>query len=147
MSESMKGKYFHNLDAKGRLIIPAKLRDSIGHKFVITQGFDNCLSAYSQEEWERFTEKLDGLGTKKDARMLKMFFRENAYDVEFDSQGRIVIPADLRETANIVKEVAIIGNGKKIDIWSKEDYDELHKQPEFSKEHIMSLLENADFDF
>ena len=59
MSESMKGKYFHNLDAKGRLIIPAKLRDSIGHKFVITQGFDNCLSAYSQEEWEKFAGKDD----------------------------------------------------------------------------------------
>jgi len=148
VSESMKGKYFHNLDAKGRLIIPAKLRDSIGHKFVITQGFDNCLSAYSQEEWEKFTAKLDGLGnSKKNARMIKMFFRENAYDVEFDSQGRIVIPADLREMAEIVKEVAIVGSGEKIDIWSKENYDELHKQKEFSKEYIMDLLEESDFDF
>ena len=79
--------------------------------------------------------------------MIKMFFRENAYDVEFDSQGRIVIPADLREMAEIVKEVAIVGSGEKIDIWSKENYDELHKQKEFSKEYIMDLLEESDFDF
>ena len=70
-----------------------------------------------------------------------------AYDVEFDSQGRIVIPADLREMAEIVKEVAIVGSGEKIDIWSKENYDELHKQKEFSKEYIMDLLEESDFDF
>lgn len=148
MSKSMKGKYFHNLDAKGRLIIPAKLRDSIGREFVITQGIEDCLSIYSLEEWDKFTEKLDELGnSKSSARMIKMFFRENAYDAELDSQGRALIPQELRDNAHITKEVVIVGSGEKAEIWSKEDYDKLHEKPEFSKEYIRKLLEESDFNF
>ncbi len=147
MSKSMKGRYFHNIDSKGRLIIPAKLRDCIGREFVITQGIEDCLSVYSLEEWDKLMERLDKNGNSKSSvRYLKMFIRENACDAEIDSQGRTLIPQDMREKVNITKEVVIVGNGEKADIWSKEDYDKLHQKPEFSKEYLRQLLEESDLE-
>lgn len=148
MSRSMKGKYNHNIDAKGRLIIPAKLRDQLGREFVITRGLDGNLSAYSTEEWEKFAENLSNLGNNKaDARKIRTFFFESAFDVEIDGTGRALIPQELRELAKIKKEVVIVGNMNKADIWSKELYDELHEQEEFSLDYIRNLVEESDFNF
>ena len=148
MSRSMKGKYNHNIDAKGRLIIPAKLREQLGREFVITRGLDGNLSAYSTEEWEKFAENLNNLGNNKaDARKIRMFFFENAFDVEVDGTGRALIPQELREAAKIQKEVVIVGNMNNADIWSKELYDKIHEQEEFSLEYIKDLVEKSDFNF
>ena len=148
MALSMKRTFKHNIDSKGRLIIPAKIRDSLGSSFVVTVGVDDCLSLYSIEEWENFTEKLDRQSNNKaNIRMLKRYFRSNAADVEMDSQGRVVIPQDLRDSAGITKEVVIIGDGEKAEVWDRAKWDELQKQDIFDKENIRDMLESMDIDF
>jgi MraZ protein len=148
MSKSMKGTFYHNIDAKGRLIIPSKLRDALGSEFVVTSSFEGCLYLYSNEEWEKFTDKLDNLGNKKStARNLKRFFRSNATDCEIDAQGRTVIPPQLRKDNGIEKEVVVVGNGEKAEIWSKEAWEELKSDPMLSPEELKRQLEESDIDF
>lgn len=117
------GEYDHSLDAKGRLIMPAKLKEDIGEKFVITKGLDGCLFIYSQSEWKNFEEKLRTFPlTNKDARALMRFFLAGAIESEIDKQGRFLITSNLREFANLEKDVVIIGVLTKIEIWSKEKW-------------------------
>ena len=114
------GEYEHNVDAKGRIIMPAKLRDDIGDKFIITKGLDGCLFAYSLNEWANFEEKLKALPlAQKNARNFVRFFLSGAVECEIDKQGRFLIPANLREHANLDKEVVIIGVGTRLEIWNK----------------------------
>ena len=118
------GEYEHSLDAKGRLIMPAKLRDDIGEKFIITKGLDGCLFGFSQNEWTNFEEKLKTLPlTNKNARDFVRFFLSGAIECEIDKQGRFLIPINLRESANLQKEVVIIGVGTRIEIWNKEKWN------------------------
>jgi len=148
MSASMKGTYYHNLDAKGRVIIPSKIRDILGKEFVITPGFEQCLSLYSKEEWNNLTDKLRALGNKKEAvRNLKRYLQANASDCEVDSQGRTLIPPQLRTLVGLDKEVVIVGNGEKAEIWSKKNWDELMSAECFSPENLKAQLEDLDIDF
>lgn len=117
------GEYEHNLDNKGRLIMPSKLKEDIGEKFVITKGLDGCLFVYSQNEWKLFEEKLRTFPlTNKDARALMRFFLAGAIEAEIDKQGRFLISSNLREFANLEKEIVIIGVLTKIEIWSKDKW-------------------------
>ena len=114
------GEYEHSVDTKGRLIMPVKLREHIGEKFVITKGLDGCLFAYSLKEWKNFEEKLRSFPlTNKDARALVRFFLAGAIECEIDKQGRFLISGNLREFAEIEKEVVIIGVLTRLEIWSK----------------------------
>ena len=118
------GEYSHSLDTKGRLIMPAKLRQDIGDKFILTKGLDGCLFAFSQEEWLNFEEKLKSLPlSDKNARNFVRFFLSGATECEIDKQGRFLIPTNLRETASLQKEVVIIGVGTRIEIWDKEKWN------------------------
>ncbi|MBR6034356.1 MAG: division/cell wall cluster transcriptional repressor MraZ [Clostridia bacterium] len=118
------GEYEHSVDAKGRLIMPAKLRDEIGDKFVVTKGLDGCLFAYSQTEWTAFEEKLKTLPlTSKNARDFTRFFLSGAIECEIDKQGRFLVTSNLREFANLEKDVVIIGVNTRIEIWSKEKWN------------------------
>ena len=117
------GEYEHSVDPKGRLIMPAKLREEIGEKFVITKGLDGCLFAYSLTEWKNFEEKLRGFPlTNKDARALVRFFLAGAIECEIDKQGRFLISGNLREFAGVEKEVVIIGVLTRLEIWSKQKW-------------------------
>lgn len=117
------GEYGHSVDSKGRLIMPAKLREDIGEKFVITKGLDGCLFAYSLTEWKNFEEKLRSFPlTNKDARALVRFFLAGAMECEIDKQGRFLISGNLREFAGVEKEVVIIGVLTRLEIWSKEKW-------------------------
>ena len=119
------GEYEHSLDAKGRLIMPAKLRDDIGEKFIITKGLDGCLFAFSIEEWKNFEAKLRSLPiSNKDARAFSRFFFAGAIDCEIDKQGRFLISGNLREFAGLTKEVVIIGMDSRIEIWSKDKWQQ-----------------------
>ena len=119
------GEYEHSLDAKGRLIMPAKLREDIGEKFIITKGLDGCLFAFSTAEWEKFEEKLSTLPiSNKDARAFSRFFFAGAMDCEIDKQGRFLISSNLREFAGLTKDVVIIGMNSRVEIWSKEKWNE-----------------------
>ena len=117
------GEYEHSLDAKGRLIMPSKLRDDIGEKFIITKGLDGCLFAFSIEEWKIFEQKLRSLPiSNKDARAFSRFFFAGAMDCEIDKQGRFLISSNLREFAGLTKEVVIVGMDSRIEIWSKDKW-------------------------
>ena len=96
----LMGKFTHNLDAKNRLFIPAKHRDQLGETFVITRNIDKCLSVFSMEEWEKYTDKLEQLPSTQ-AREIARFIYSNAADVQPDSQGRVLIPAELLAYAGI----------------------------------------------
>jgi MraZ protein len=118
------GEYQHSLDSKNRIIVPSKLRDSLGDRFIISKGLDGCLYAYPIDEWQKFEEKLKNLPlTNKDARAFVRFFVAGATEVETDKQGRGLIPANLREYAGIEKEIVTIGALNKVEIWSKEKWE------------------------
>ena len=113
------GKFTHNLDAKNRLFIPAKHREQLGESFVITRSIDKCLSVYSKEEWERYAEKLDQLPSTQ-AREIARFLYANATEVQPDSQGRVLVPAELVSHAGIEKSAVIVGCGRRAEIWAEE---------------------------
>ena len=124
------GEFNHTIDAKGRLIIPSRFREELGQEFVMTKGLDGCLFVYTKEEWHNIEEKFRGISmTSKDARKFSRFFFAGAAALELDKQGRILLPANLREYAGIDKEVVSVGVFSRVEIWSKERY-----------------LENNDFD-
>lgn len=119
------GEYNHTIDTKGRLIIPAKFREALGEEFVLTKGLDGCLSIYPMNEWESFEEKLKKLPlTDKNARAFLRFFVAGATSCELDKQGRILVPATLREFAGLDKEVVLTGNITRVEVWSKEKWAE-----------------------
>ena len=118
------GEYRHSLDTKGRVIVPAKFRDGLGDKFVITKGLDGCLFAYSKEEWTNFENKIKTLPlTNKDARAFVRFFFSGAVECEIDKQGRTLIPPMLRDYATLNKDLVIIGVSTRVEIWSQEKWD------------------------
>ncbi|MBO5278462.1 MAG: division/cell wall cluster transcriptional repressor MraZ [Lachnospiraceae bacterium] len=118
------GEYNHTIDAKGRVIIPSRLRESLGEEFVVTKGLDGCLFAYPKEEWSVFEEKLGALPlTNSNARKFSRFFLAGAAMAEVDKQGRILIPPVLREFAALEKEVVLVGVSRRVEIWSKERWE------------------------
>ena len=119
------GEYNHIIDAKGRLIIPARFRELLGEEFILTKGLDGCLSIYPMDAWEAFETKLRALPlTNKNARTFTRFFVAGATNCELDRQGRILVPQTLREFAGLEKEVVLTGNLDRIEIWSKEKWSE-----------------------
>ena len=122
----MTGQYAHNIDAKGRLFIPARLREELGQTFHVTVGMDHCLSIYSDESWAAFTDKVRSLPYSK-AKALRPLFA-NAVDCEPDGQGRILIPAKLREYADLQKEVVVIGSFDRVEIWNAERWAKLESE-------------------
>lgn len=118
------GEFNHSIDSKGRIIIPSKFREGLGEEFVITLGLDGCLFAYSNEEWMKFVAKLQTLPGTKEARQLQRYFMACASACEADKQGRILIPQKLRESVGLDKEIVFVGVLNKIEIWSKERWDQ-----------------------
>ena len=117
------GEYNHTVDAKGRLIVPSKFREQLGDEFVVTKGLDGCLFVYENTEWKILEEKLKKLPlTNANARKINRFFLAGAALCEVDKQGRILLPAVLREFAGIGKDAVMVGVGKRIEIWSKESW-------------------------
>lgn len=119
------GEFNHSIDEKGRLIIPAKLRDDLGENFVICNGLEGCLFVYSQEEWNKFVTELEALPRmSKDARIYKRYFFGSASEGTFDKQGRVVVPPPLRKTANLEKDVVLVGVQDHVEIWDKARWEE-----------------------
>ena len=117
-------EYNHTLDAKGRLIMPAKFRETLGDVFVVCKGLDHCLYVFSNEDWEAFEEQLAALPfTNKQARTFVRFFLSGASQVEVDKQGRILLPSSLRTFAGLDKDVVLAGVGHRVEIWDKDKWD------------------------
>lgn len=136
------GEYNHSIDPKGRIIVPAKFRESLGDEFVVTQGLDGCLFVYPEEEWNEFEEKLKTLPmSNKDARKFVRFFLAGAAQVELDKQGRILLPAPLRNFAGLEKDCAFVGVGSRVEIWDKNRWDESTSYEDMDEiaEHMMDL--------
>ena len=131
------GEYEHSLDAKGRLIMPAKIREDIGEKFIVTKGLDGCLFGFSQNEWNNFEEKLKTLPlTNKNARDFVRFLLSGAIECEIDKQGRFLIASNLREYSSLEKEAVIIGVGTRIEIWNKEKWKTYNSDENISADEI-----------
>lgn len=140
------GEYSHNIDTKGRIIVPSKFREGLGERFVITRGLDQCLFAYPMNEWRTLEEKLKKLPlTKKDARAFTRFFFSGAVECELDKQGRINIPAPLRKYAAMEKECAVIGVSNRVEFWDASNWDSFVEE---SEESFAEIAENMiDFEF
>ena len=115
------------IDTKGRLIIPAKFRETLGEEFVISKGMDGCLFVYANDDWNAFEQKLTSLPLiNKEARQFARFFLAGAATVEVDKQGRILLPAHLREFAGLEKDVVLVGVGSRVEIWSKDKWEAMN---------------------
>ena len=138
----MTGTYEHSIDAKGRLFIPAKLREKLGSSFIITKGLDGCLFVYSAEAWDVLEEKINQLPMSR-SRNLQRFFFSSAADCAPDSQGRVLIPQNLREYAGLQKEVTVIGVSGRVEIWDKRRWQEYNG--ELTSESIAEAMEDLGF--
>ncbi len=135
------GEYQHSIDTKGRIIIPSKFREDLGEGFVLTKGLDQCLFIYSYKEWKVFENKLSTLPlTSKDARAFIRFFFAGATECEFDKQGRIIIPANLREYGDINKEAVVIGVSNRLEIWSKDRWLDYNQDENLSYDAIAEKM-------
>lgn len=133
----LMGEYKHNMDAKGRIIMPAKFREELGASFILTRGLDGCLFGYPMEQWEIMQEKMKQLPlSKKEARSFVRFFYSAAIEAEIDKQGRINIPKTLLDYAKIEKECRIIGVSDRIEIWSNDQWEEFAEDAADSFEDI-----------
>lgn len=138
------GGYDHTIDKKGRIAIPAKLRDEFGESFMICKGIygKKCICVYPNEQWDRLVEKIGQLPSAKSS-VVKRYLYDGAFNVEFDAQGRILIPAVLREHAGLETEAHIIGVDTNLEIWNNELWRE--ENSEYTPESIAAIVEELDF--
>lgn len=135
------GEYQHNLDSKGRIIIPSKFRDELNTNFILTRGLDGCLTIYSLKQWERMFEEVDKLPTtKKAARQYIRMLTSTASECILDNQGRIQIPSFLSKPVNITKECVIIGANDHVEIWDKATWEQYYMQASDSFEEVAENL-------
>lgn len=134
------GEFRHNIDTKGRMIVPSKLREELGEQFVLTRGLDGCLFGYPMNEWANLETKLNDMPlAKKDARTFVRFFYSAATECELDKQGRINIPSTLRNYATLTKECVVIGVANRIEIWDEARWQEFS---EVAAENFDEIAEN-----
>ena len=138
----MTGEYNHSLDKKGRLAIPARLRGELGSVFYVTLSMDRCLSAYSAESWQAFSDKVSAMPYVQQRKMRPLF--AFAARCELDSQGRILLPQNLREYANLVRDVTVVGCNNHAELWDSAEWEALHKI-EMTPENIAAVMEELEF--
>ncbi len=142
----MMGEYSHALDDKGRIIIPARLREDLDNHFVMTKGLDGCLFLYPMAEWGKLEERLKGLPlTNASARAFQRLFLAGAQDVEVDRQSRVTIPPRLREYAGVVKEVVLVGVSNRVELWSLEHWQTYQSEAAQGYEDVAEKM--VDFGF
>jgi MraZ protein len=139
------GEYLHSIDRKGRLILPSKFREvtkaNFIERFFVTRGLDKCLFMFSEEEWRAQEGKFKAISfTKQEARTFNRLYFSGAVEVSPDRQGRILIPQYLKDFADIKKEVIIVGVSNRIEIWSKEKWQQFYGSSRQSFEEIAEKL-------
>ena len=135
------GEYSHNLDTKGRIVIPNKFREELQETFILTRGLDGCLTIYSNEQWQTIFRKLSNLpSTKRAARQYIHMLTSRACECSLDKQGRIQIPAYLSDPVNIKKECVVVGVNDHIEIWDKDTWNAYYEEASESYEEIAEEL-------
>lgn len=135
------GEAQHTIDAKGRLIIPAKYREELGEEFMLAKGLDGCLFIYPMEQWHELESKLRALPlTQKEARSFARFFFSGANEGEMDKQGRLIIPQALREYAHLTKECVVVGVDNRLEVWDQEKWHAYNAQSEESFEQLAEII-------
>ncbi len=139
------GEYHHNLDSKGRLIIPAKLRSQIGSRMVFTRGMEGCIFGYTMESWHEIEAKLAQLPlTKRNVRSFMRLFYSGAMESEFDKQGRVNLTTTLKKHAGLTKECVIVGVSNRIEIWSAKRWDKYSAAANESYDDIAETLNDIE---
>lgn len=138
----MTGEYQHTLDNKGRIFIPAKLREELGEVFFVTLSMERCLCAYSAESWEAFSQKVAAMPFVKQRRMRPLFAQ--AARCELDAQGRALIPAKLRGYAGLEKNVTVVGCSNHAELWDSEAWSRVFAE-EATPENIAAAMEELEF--
>ena len=139
-----KGEFSHTIDSKGRMIVPAKMREQLGDTCVVTRYFDNTLAIYTQEKFDEIAKKLSSQSSNKaNQRGLVRFFVGGAADLEFYKQGRVLIPSNLRAHGELKKDVVVVGNGERIEIWSKTRWEAYNNE---IYGNIEAMAEELDLD-
>ena len=130
----LMGTYSHSLDTKGRLIVPSAFRKDLGDSFVITKNLDKCLAVYPDTEWAKLVEKMDALPkiSSEAARKLRRFYFGNSVSMEVDKQGRVLIPGNLREYADLTKDVTLVGVDDHVEIWDTEAWNKYNSDNDLS---------------
>ena len=146
------GEHIHGIDNKGRLILPARMREIAREnnieKFYVTRGLDKCLFVFTEEEWKTQEQKFKSMSfTKADSRKFNRLFFSGAVDVTCDKQGRVLLPQYLKDYAGIKRDVMIVGVSNRIEIWSKEEWRKYYEgaAPSFEKtaENLLDLEEKG----
>ncbi|MEG0664109.1 MAG: division/cell wall cluster transcriptional repressor MraZ [Clostridia bacterium] len=141
MIKMLSGEHKHSLDVKSRIIMPSKFRTDLGDKFIITRGFDKCIAIYPIAEWEKLSGIVTAMSKIRVTNVQRYLFRY-ACEVEPDKQGRILIPASLKEAAGLEKDVVIVGLGTMAEIWDEQAW---HKTAdEMDIDEIMNQIENYE---
>ena len=139
-----RGRYEYTIDSKGRISIPSKFREILTEKYddrLVITNFDHCLVAFPYEEWSVLEQKVNSLSlVKKEAKTFLRFFYSSAIDCMIDKQGRLLIPQTLRDYANLQRDVILVGEGKKIEIWAKERWEEVVKKAQEEFDQISDTL-------
>ena len=139
---SLTGVFYHNIDAKGRLFIPAKLREELGDVFYVTLSMEKCLTAYSSESWDVFMDKIKAMPRVRQIKMRPLF--AHAAKCELDGQGRILLPQALRDFAGLTKNVAVVGAGECAEIWDADAWNAVDVT-ETTPENIAEVFTELDF--
>lgn len=135
------GEYAHNIDKKGRIIIPVKFRDVFEGNLIVSKGLDGCLNLYTMQQWNVLMEQLMSLpNTKRETRLFKRNLAAKASECEIDNQGRILIPSNLVKEAELIKECYVIGTGNTVEIWSKERWDSYNEEHSDDFEEVAETL-------
>ena len=138
----MYGQYRHTLDAKGRLFVPAKLRDELGAAFYVAKAPDACLTVYPEDEWQKVLAHCNELPSST-ARAMRVFFA-NVTKCEPDKQGRFLLPESFRAYAGIAQDVIFLGQAGRAEIWSAERYTAL-EQEQLTPQAIAAVMEELGF--
>jgi len=139
----MTGEYRHTIDNKGRLFIPARLREELGESFYVTKGLDGCLFVYSAQSWKAIEEKISALPLSKSRDLQRNLFA-SASNCELDAQGRIVVPQKLRAYAGLTKNVTVIGVSNRAEIWDSAQWDKV-EQDVLTSENLAESMEELGF--
>lgn len=132
------GRYDQNIDAKGRVNIPSKFRSSLGETFIVAVGDEKCVNIYPLSEWDAFMERINSVPTE-DRAMIMRYIQRSSAECDLDSQGRVVIPPQIREYAGLTREIVVVGVHKKVEVWSVDNWSEYTEQ-KFDMDKISDIM-------